>query len=767
MAYSSSLSLFCSCSLPIIIIIAYYYNDWLTHPMGKVTQVVLKVVLIALLLVGATIAKENTEAIQKGSPTTFTAEVSKMLDILINSLYTNRAIFLRELISNGSDALDKVRVTYLTEPKDPRNDAGEAPTMDIHISVSPETKELIIRDGGVGMTKEELGTHLGSLGTSGTKRFLENLKASSTDNNNLIGQFGVGFYSVFLVGKNVRVASKSDADSKQYVWESSGNGQFFLYEDPRGNTLGRGTEIRIELKSDAVEYLKTDRVKKTIHQYSEFIDFPIYLEEAEKDNDQVQKEIEYGEDVENTTGNKTWTLVNKNKPIWTRPTSEVTEEEYDSFYKAVSSDWRTPMYYSHFHVEGEVEFDSILYIPEIINREEQATNDASMLNRNIKLYVRRVFITDEFKDLLPHYLNFVRGVVDSNDLPLNVSREVLQESRVLRVIKRKLVRKVLSMIADIQVQDDNLRKLKEENKTFEPAKGTGVRQLQVETYPKFWETYGRFLRYGLIVDPSNRGRITKLLRYKTSRSEDRYVGLQDYIDHMQKGQKAIYYLSGDSIAKIKTSPLLQDALKRNVEVIYMTDAVDEYVVAQVPDFSGKKLVNLAKEGLQFDEENSPEALNLEKKRNEKYAPLLDRLKRLFGKQVRKLVLTKRYTTEPFLLIADENHLTARMANILKSQSLGRGATEDVPLTAERVVEVNWRHPLVDEVYKRFLVDENDLVAEDIAWTLFDTANLQGDFPVVDTQAYAQRVTRLLSSSVDLDPTMGLLPDVDDDGLGDL
>nr|Q9NGD0.1 RecName: Full=Endoplasmin homolog; AltName: Full=Glucose-regulated protein 94; AltName: Full=Lipophosphoglycan biosynthetic protein 3; Flags: Precursor [Leishmania infantum]AAF67727.1 glucose-regulated protein 94 [Leishmania infantum]ADP89477.1 glucose regulated protein 94 [Leishmania infantum] len=727
----------------------------------------LRVVLVALLLLGSVTVSAGDG---RGTPIAFQAEVSKMLDILVNSLYTNRAVFLRELISNGSDALDKIRVLYLTSPKEPLTKDGEAPTMDLRISFDKEKSELILRDGGVGMTKEELAKHLGSLGTSGTKHFLEKLQegvgAGGGDQNNLIGQFGVGFYSVFLVGDRVRVASKSDDSDEQYVWESKGDGQYFLYPDPRGNTLGRGTEITIELKPDAEQFLSAETIKKTIHQYSEFINFPIYVqeevevastaatpepaaEEGSLDEGAVEEDPDKEGDTQGVVKERRWTLVNENRPIWTRPIGNVTEEEYHTFYKAFSGDYRDPLYFNHFKVEGEVDFDSILFVPTTVDP-ASFSDDNSVPNTNIKLYVRRVFITDEFRDLLPRYLNFVKGIVDSNDLPLNVSREVLQESRILRVIKKKLVRKTLSMFADIAAQDEAIAN----GKQVESPAPSGHTHLKKPAYTKFWELYGKHLRLGVMLDSNNRNRLTKLFRYKSSRSESEYISLQTYVDRMKKGQKGIYYLSGDSVARIKKSPVLEDAVNHDVEVIFMTDAIDEYVVSQLTDFAGKKLINLAKEGVQLEESDARQRV-ADRKRKEKYDSFFTHLRALFGySEVRKVILTKRMTNEAFLVSSGENQITARLASIMRGQSMSLANQQ---MTAERVLEVNYRHPLVDEMFKRFTVDEDDEVATDIAWVLYDTANLQAEFPVADVAAYSKRINRLLRSSVDLSADDSLLP----------
>jgi len=739
--------------------------------------VLFRIVCIALL-VFAIVGEEAGSG--KGSPISFQAEVAKMLDILVNALYTNRNIFLRELISNASDALDKIRFLYLTSPKDPKSDSGDAPTMDIRIQIDSEKRLLIMRDGGVGMTKDELAANLGSLGASGTKRFLEKMKDSN--DASLIGQFGVGFYSVFLVADRVRVASKHDDSDKQWIWESTGDGKFFLYEDERGNTLGRGTELTMELKVDADDYLDVTKVKEAIHKYSEFIHFPIYIEvttkekvkkaaaEATEEDNEESEEGNEGEaaktikDEEEEEITKTeWELINENKPIWTRKAQDIEEDEYNKFYKSLTKDYDDPMYYTHFSAEGEVDFRSILFIP---GRAPQNVFDTSVIQANIRLYVRRVFITDDFRDLLPRYLNFIKGVVDSDDLPLNVSREVLQESRILRVIKKKLVRKALAMLAEIADSDKKLAKEAEEaaEETAEDSEesegsskkgkdSAGSKKLTAETYPKFWEEYGKNLRLGMIEDAANRARLTKLLRYKSSKSEQKYVSLQDYVERMPATQKSIYYVSGESVEKIKQSPVLEDALKRDIEVLFMVDAIDEYVVGHVTDYDDKKLVNLAKEGVKFDDETKKDK-QIDSKRKEKYEPLLKWFKSLLGELVTKVVITKRKTSEPLLLTSRQHDVTARMASIMRGQALGEKQGETA--VAKRVMEINHLHPIMDELFKRVQVDEKDKIAEDIALVLFDTANLQNGFDIEDSLAFSRRINRMLRQGVDIAPDAPLL-----------
>lgn len=718
---------------------------------------ILKAVVLTTLIF-AIVGEEATAS--KGTPVTFNADVAKMLDILINSLYTNRNIFLREIISNASDALDKIRFLYLTNPKTPKNDAGEEPTMDIRINVDRDKRHFVMRDGGLGMTADEMKNNLGSLGSSGTKKFLESLK-DNTDAMGQIGQFGVGFYSVFLVADRVIVASKSDDSEKQMVWESTGDGTYYLYEDERGNTLGRGTELTLELKKDADEWMEHDKIKETVHRYSEFIHFPIFLQttkiervpkkaedkpadaDGEVTDETDDKKTEEFDDVPT----KTWELVNENKPIWTRKPEDITEDEYNKFYKSLTKDHDDPMFYTHFAAEGEMEFKALLFIP---GRAAYNIFDTSVSSNNIRLYVRRVFITDEFKDLLPRYLNFIKGVVDSDDLPLHVSREVLQESRILKIIKKRLVRKALTMLADIAENDKKLAK--DDKAEDEDEDKAGQKKQTTVLFTKFWEEFGKNLRLGMIEDGTNRARLTKLLRYKSSKSEEKLTSLDEYIKRAPESQKSIYFLAGESLEKIKQAPVLEDAAARDVEVLYMTDAIDEYVVGHVTDYAGKKLVNLAKKGI--IEGDDAATKKIAKKRAEKYEPLTKWFKELLGEKVTKVSLTKRHTKEPLIVAPPEHGISANFARIQKGQTLQEKSLDSGE--AKRVLEVNHLHPLINEIFTRVQVDEKDKTAEELGLVLFDVGSLQNGFEVDDSLAFGKRVGRLLRASVDIAPDAGLI-----------
>ncbi|KAJ9457933.1 Endoplasmin-like protein [Diplonema papillatum] len=694
----------------------------------------------------------------------FQAEVSKMLDIIINSLYTNRNVFLREVISNASDALDKIRFLYLTNPKTPVSKDGTAPTMDVRIKVDKEARTLTITDGGIGMSKEDMIKHLGSLGSSDTKAFAEKLKGASEES--LIGQFGVGFYSVFLVADEVKVSSKNDESETQWVWKSKADGEFFVYEDPRGNSLGRGTEIELTLKKDAEEYLETEQLITIATKYSEFIQFPIYIqiektEKVPKEKEESETETEKDEDAEVEDAEKEeekeefeevttleWKHVNENKPIWQRKADEISDEEYASFYKAITKDYSDPLAKVHFSAEGEVEFRSILYIPKHMTNQPQGP--AQETPKNIRLYVRRVFITDEFNDLLPRYLSFLQGVVDSDDLPLNVSRELLQESRILKIIKKKLIRKALSMMKDLADADEPAAK---EDGEKEEADAEKEEEPKEKLYPTFWKEFGRNIRLGVIEDGTNRSRLTKLLRYQTSKSGEDIKSLDKYVQGMLEGQKEIYFIVGESLDKLKAMPAVEDATKRGIEVIYMLDAIDEYVVGHMTDYDGHKLVNIATEAPKIGDDDA-RAKKVEKARKARYQPLVDWCKDLFGDRVQKVVITKRQTDAPMVVSSPQHGITANMARIMKGQALGEknGMYNNV----KRVLELNIRNPVIDEINKRIQADAEDQQAKDTASILFDIYSLQGGFDLDQPKSLSTHLERMLKSGLDIDPSAGLV-----------
>jgi len=703
----------------------------------------------------------------------FQAEVSSVMDIIIDSLYSNKEIFLREIISNASDALDKIRFLSLTD----RSQIETNDKLEIKIKADKETNTLHVMDTGIGMTKNDLVTSLGTIAKSGTKNFLEQIKIANTESSNmLIGQFGVGFYSVFLVSDRVTVISKHNNDT-QHVWQCDNRGEFTVAEDPRGNTLGRGTQLILHLKEEAKEFLEEDTLRKLVKKYSEFITFPIYLwtsheedkevplteeelkaqEEAQKKKEEEEEKIsldekkeeeeEEEEEEEKTELPKTktvketvyqWEIMNETKPLWVRNPKEITDEEYNSFYKSFSKDWQDPLETIHFLAEGEVEFKSLLFIPQTapLSMYDPSNPDA---HKSIKLYVKRVFITDEFKDILPKYLSFLRGLVDSDDLPLNVSREMLQEHKILKIIKRKLVRKAIAAFQSIASGKEGFEDEDEEETEKKPTT-TGPN----EKYRKFWKEFGTNIKLGVIEDGTNRTRLSKLLVFHSSKTDD-LTFLADYVSRAKEGQKQIYYLAGESKDVVEHSPLLEKLHKKGYEVLYMIDPIDEYALQSLDKFDGKwKLTNIAKEGLKFDDEETPE--EVKKETEEQYSVLTKYLKKTLSDRIEKAIITDRLVKSPSALVAPSYGHTANMERILKTQSIG---VQKSITPTKKIMEINPKHPIVKELLKRVQENEEDPTAKDIANLMYETAALSSGFSLEDPSSFADRINKMIGLSLNL------------------
>ncbi|XP_067110134.1 endoplasmin [Osmerus mordax] len=686
-------------------------------------------------------AAQIKEIREKSEKHVFKAEVNRMMKLIINSLYKNKEIFLRELISNASDALDKIRLLSLTN-EDALSGNEE---LTVKIKSDKEKNMLHITDTGIGMTKEDLVKNLGTIAKSGTSEFLNKMtemQGEGQSTSELIGQFGVGFYSAFLVADKVIVTTKHN-NGTQHIWESDSN-EFSVIEDPRGDTLGRGTTITLVMKEEASDYLELQTIKNLVTKYSQFINFPIYVwssktetveepldeDEAEAEKkDEAEAEVEEEEEEDKPKTKKVektvwdWELMNDIKPIWQRPAKEVEEDEYKAFYKSFSKETEDPIAHIHFTAEGEVTFKSILFVPSTAPR-GLFDEYGSKKNDFIKLFVRRVFITDDFHDMMPKYLNFVKGVVDSDDLPLNVSRENLQQHKLLKVIRKKLVRKTLDMIKKIAEEEYN---------------------------DKFWKEFGTNIKLGVIEDHSNRTRLAKLLRFQTSNSDTVLASLEQYVERMKEKQDKIYFMAGTSRKEAEASPFVENLLKKGYEVVYLTEPVDEYCVQALPEFDGKRFQNVAKEGVTFDE--GDKAKEKREAVEKEYEPLTTWMKeKALKDRIEKAVLSQRLTKSPCALVASQYGWSGNMERLMKAQAYqtGKDISTNYYASQKKTLEINPKHPLIKEMLKRVNSDAEDQTASDLAMVLFETATLRSGYQLADTKAYGDRIEHMLRLSMNVD-----------------
>merc|ERR1719277_1180508 len=668
-----------------------------------------------------------------------------MMKLIINSLYRNKEVYLRELISNASDALDKIRLLSLTD----KSVLDATDELTIKIKADKENHILTITDTGIGMTKQDLINNLGTIAKSGTADFLSKLQDASSANemSDLIGQFGVGFYSAFLVADKVVVTSKHN-DDKQHIWESDA-ASFSIAEDPRGSTLKRGTQISLYLKEESYDFLEQDTVRDLIKKYSQFINFNIFLwgsstktveepieedeaEEAEKvdeekkeeDEDAAVEEEKEEDDkpktkkVEKTTWD--WVLVNESKPIWTRKPDDIEEQDYTEFYKSITKDTNGPMTHTHFIAEGEVTFKSLLFVP--VNQPSESFNKYGSMDEQIKLYVRRVFITDDFKDMMPNYLSFVKGVVDSDDLPLNVSRETLQQHKLLKVIKKKLVRKTLDMIK--KISDDK--------------------------YAAFWAEYSTNIKLGVIEDTANRTRLAKLLRFTSSNGK--LTSLAEYVERMKDKQESIFYMAGGSKEEVEKSPFVERLLKKGYEILYLTEAVDEYAISAVPEFEGKKFQNVAKEGFSIDGDTDA-AKERKNEIKERFEPLTKWMQEdALKDHILKAEISERLSNSPCALITSRFGWTANMQRIISSQTHAKtqDMQRDYYLNQKKALEINPRHPLIKELLRRVEDNPSDETAKEMALMMFNTATLRSGYMLKDTVAFADHIDAMMRETLGVD-----------------
>uniref|UniRef100_A0A803LRA6 Uncharacterized protein n=1 Tax=Chenopodium quinoa TaxID=63459 RepID=A0A803LRA6_CHEQI len=633
---------------------------------------------------------------------------------------------------NASDALDKLRFLSVTQPELSK-DVAE---LDIRVQADKDNGIITITDTGIGMTREELVDCLGTIAQSGTAKFLKALKDSkeSGADNNLIGQFGVGFYSAFLVSDKVVVATKSPKSDKQYVWEGEANASTYMIReetDPE-KLLPRGTRITLYLKGDAKNFAHPERIQKLLKNYSQFVSFPIYTWEEKG----TVKEVEVDEDpaeankdgVEEQTEKKKktkkvvekhwdWELMNETQPIWLRNPKEVTTEEYNEFYRKTFDDYLDPLASSHFTTEGEVEFRSVLYVPSVSpHGNDDLINSKT---KNIKLYVKRVFISDDFDgELFPRYMSFIKGVVDSSDLPLNVSREILQESRIVRIMRKRLLKKAFDMILGISMS---------ENK---------------DDYEKFWENFGKHLKLGCIEDRDNHKRIAPLLRFFSSQSEQEMISLDEYVENMKPDQKDIYYIASDSVTSAKDTPFLEKLLEKDLEVLFLVEPIDEVAIQNLKAYKEKNFVDISKEGLDLGGENAEKETEVK----QEFGKTCDWIKKRLGDKVASVQVSNRLSSSPCALASGKFGFSANMERLMKAQN-SSGSSPLEFMKSRRVLEINPDHLIIKTLhsaYKSGSEDEEVLRAVDL---LYDSALISSGFTPENPAEVSGRLYDLLGASL--------------------
>ncbi|KGQ66459.1 molecular chaperone HtpG [Gallibacterium anatis] len=619
----------------------------------------------------------------------FQSEVKQLLQLMIHSLYSNKEIFLRELISNASDAADKLRFKALSAPELYEGDGD----LKVRISVDADKGTLTISDNGIGMTREQAIEHLGTIAKSGTKEFLSALGAEQAKDSQLIGQFGVGFYSAFIVADKVTVKTRAAGESadKGVLWESAGEGEFTVADIEKKD---RGTEITLHLREDEKEFLNEWRLREIIGKYSDHIGLPVEI--LTKEYDDEGKE----------TGVK-WEKINKAQALWTRSKSEISDDEYKEFYKHLSHDFADPMLWAHNKVEGKQEYTSLLYLPakapwDLFNREQK---------HGLKLYVQRVFIMDDAEQFMPNYLRFIKGLIDSNDLPLNVSREILQDNKVTAALRKALTKRALGMLEKLAKDEDKSK------------------------YQQFWQEFGLVLKEGPAEDPANKEEIAKLLRFASTHndSSEQTVSLTDYVARMKEGQKAIYYITADSYTAAKNSPHLEIFNKKGIEVLLLSDRIDEWMLSYLTEFDGKPLQTITKSDLDLGDLADKEEESKQKEEEQTFASFIERVKKLLGERVKDVRLTHRLSETPAIVSTDNDQMTTQMAKLFAA------AGQKMP-EVKYTFELNPEHHLVKKVAD--IADEQQFAE----WIdlLLDQAMLAERGTLDNPTAFIKRINHLLS-----------------------
>ena len=624
----------------------------------------------------------------------FQAEVNEVLSIVVNSLYSHREVFLRELISNASDAIDQLNLLAQTQHELIRDDKE----LRIELIADKAQGTLTIRDNGAGMTRDELISHLGTIARSGTKKLMQGLSAEQKKDVAMIGQFGVGFYSAFLVADTVTVVSRKAGSDDTWIWESQAKGDFELRS---GERSGRGTDVILHLKDDAKEYLDEWPVREVVRKYSDYVRWPIRMQ------------VERGEDKDKKTE---WQTMNAARAIWTRPKSEVTDEQYHEFYKHISHDWTDPLAHTHFKVEGTSELTGLLFVP------QKAPFD--LLDRKkggVRLFVKRVFIMDDAQEILPEWLRFVRGVIDSEDLPLNVSREILQRDATTRFIKKQVVGKTLTMLEELAAEGEV------------EVERDGEKHKQ-DRYLTFWNEFGRVLKEGVYQDSDARDRLAQLLRFRSSRG-DEVTSLADYKARMPEAQKDIYYVAAENLATAQASPHIEALKQQGFEVLFMVDPIDEWVVDVLREFDKTPLTSAAKGALDLPEDADRKQQKEQAQKD--LAPVLSRMHKVLEEKVKEVRVTDRLTDSPACLVTDEGGISAHQERIL------REAGHQLP-EQKRILELNPQHPVVLKL--RALADGNEERFQQWTTLLHDQALLAEGVLPADPGAFARQIAQLMTEA---------------------
>ena len=689
---------------------------------------------------------ENTTDV-KQETFAFQAEINQLMSLIINTFYSNKDIFLRELISNSSDALDKVRHQSLTDSSVLDSDKK----LDINIFTNKAENQLIIEDTGIGMTKSDLINNLGTIAKSGTKAFMEALEQGS--DVSMIGQFGVGFYSAFLVADKVTVYSKHNNDS-EFVWESAAGGSFTISDSYVG--LKRGTRMVLTLKEDQLELLEEHKLKELIKIHNQFISYPINLmvqktrtktveieedenveevdaetekKEGDDDDDKPKIEEEVEGEVEDADEEKKpktkeieesyeeFEKVNVEKPLWCESPDTITQEQYNTFYKHISNDFEDCLKVKHFSVEGQLEFTGMLFIPK---RAPFDMFEANKKKKNVKLYVRKIFVSDDSEQFCPDWMNFVHGIIDSQDLPLNISRETLQKSQILKVIKKNVIKKTLEAIIELSSDE--------------------------ESYNTFYEQFSKNIKLGIHEDESNKEKLAKLLRYKSTNS-DSTTSIDDYISRCKPDQKSIYYISGESLQSIKHSLFLENVTTKGFEVLLMDDPVDEYCMQQLKEYQSKTFVNITKENLDLgltDEEKSKK-----EELSKQFENLTNHIKTVLGESVEKVVLSQRLKDSPCCLVTPEYGWSANMERIMKAQALRNDAMMS-HMMSKKTLEINPDSDIIKELFNKFDKDKNDTTIKDIVWLLYEVSLINSGFTLETSTPFCNRIHRMVRLGLGLD-----------------